>query len=243
MNPDQKNGAAPLFSVITVSFNAMPGLLESVQSLKAQTAHSSAEWVVVDGASTDGSAAWLAAQQPDVFVSEPDRGIYDAMNKAISRASGQWLFFLNAGDTFADAHVLRDVQAAIAANLAPTSCMATWCISASRVIAATASTGSPGAACCLATCATRRPFHAGRCSPRTGSSTPACAGMRISTGSSAPSGAVPGCNTCSATSPASTTPARMCRRLNAAPPSARPCVPATPRCGAGNSATGRCGLN
>jgi glycosyltransferase involved in cell wall biosynthesis len=107
---------APDISVITVCFNAMPQLPATAASLRAQVSPGRVEWVVVDGASTDGSAAWLAAQQPEVFVSEPDRGIYDAMNKAISRASGQWLFFLNAGDTFADAHVLRDVQAAIAAQ-------------------------------------------------------------------------------------------------------------------------------
>ena len=106
----------PLFSIITVCFNAKPQLPSTVASLRAQAQADGVEWVVVDGASTDGAAAWLAGQQPDVFVSEPDRGIYDAMNKGIGLARGQWLFFLNAGDALADADVLRDVQVAIAAQ-------------------------------------------------------------------------------------------------------------------------------
>ena len=106
----------PLFSIITVCFNGFAHLSSTVQSLRSQPACGQFEWVVVDGASTEGSAGWLAGQQPDVFVSEPDRGIYDAMNKGIGLARGQWPFFLNAGDKFADADVLCDVKAAIAAQ-------------------------------------------------------------------------------------------------------------------------------
>jgi putative colanic acid biosynthesis glycosyltransferase len=105
----------PTFSVITVCFNALAVLPVTVKSLKAQKGNAALEWVVIDGGSTDGSADWLAAQNPDIFVSEPDSGIYDAMNKAIARASGEWLYFLNAGDAFADAHVIADVQRAIEA--------------------------------------------------------------------------------------------------------------------------------
>ena len=106
----------PLFSIITVCFNSLAQLPSTVQSLRCQLAGGPFEWVVVDGASTDGSVAWLAGQQPDQFFSGPDSGIYDAMNKASALARGQWLFFLNAGDAFADPQVLADVAQAIAAQ-------------------------------------------------------------------------------------------------------------------------------
>lgn len=103
--------ASPRISVITVCFNAQAVLPATLASLRAQTAAGQAEWVVVDGASTDGTAEWLRGQRPDVFVSERDRGIYDAMNKAIALARGEWLYFLNAGDAFADERVLADLLA------------------------------------------------------------------------------------------------------------------------------------
>lgn len=106
----------PLFSVITVCFNAMATLPDTLASLRSQ-ALDDLEWVVVDGASTDGSADWLRAQKPDVFVSEKDQGIYDAMNKAVALARGEWLFFLNAGDAIADQRTLFDV--ALAIDIAP----------------------------------------------------------------------------------------------------------------------------
>lgn len=111
MNP-QPSSSLPWLSVITVCFNASKVLPPTVASLRAQDAPS-IEWVVVDGASTDGSADWLRAQQPDHFLSEPDAGIYDAMNKAIDLATGDWLFFLNAGDALADADALADVAAVL----------------------------------------------------------------------------------------------------------------------------------
>ena len=108
--------ATPWLSVLTVCRNAAPLLPGTLASLRAQQPASDAEWVVVDGASTDGSVAWLAGQQPDRWRSEPDAGIYDAMNKAVALAGGDWVFFLNAGDAFADAQVLADVAQAIAAQ-------------------------------------------------------------------------------------------------------------------------------
>lgn len=104
--------AVPWLSVITVCYNAGAVLPPTVASLRAQRTLG-VEWVVVDGASRDGSTDWLRAQQPDRFLSEPDRGIYDAMNKALALATGEWLFFLNAGDSFADAGTLVDVAAAL----------------------------------------------------------------------------------------------------------------------------------
>ena len=109
--PDPRS-AIPWLSVITVCFNAGTALRGTVASLRAQQT-AGVEWVVVDGASRDGSTDWLRAQQPDRFLSEPDCGIYDAMNKALALATGEWVFFLNAGDSFADACTLADVAAAL----------------------------------------------------------------------------------------------------------------------------------
>ena len=106
-NPPPRT-SAPLVSIVTVCFDAARQLPATLRSYREQ-GPGPWEWVVVDGASRDGSAEWLAAQRPDVFVSEPDRGIYDAMNKALRLARGEWVFFLNAGDAFADATTLVDL--------------------------------------------------------------------------------------------------------------------------------------
>lgn len=104
----------PRFTVITVCFNAAATIAATAQSLARQR-FSSYEWLVVDGASSD-----LTLQVVDRLpvpnkhvVSAPDKGIYDAMNKAVALARGDWLYFLNSGDAFEDADVLADVSAAI----------------------------------------------------------------------------------------------------------------------------------
>jgi len=113
------NGAAPppLVSVITVCFNAARVLPRAIESLHAQR-YPEREWVVVDGASTDGTQALVAQapERPAAFVSEPDRGVYDAMNKAVALARGELLFFLNADDRLHDPEVLGDVAALFAAD-------------------------------------------------------------------------------------------------------------------------------
>jgi glycosyltransferase involved in cell wall biosynthesis len=111
MSGTNEKNPSPLVSVVTVSFNAMSALPDTLASLRAQQGVSY-EWVVVDGASKDGSAEWCASQSPDAFVSEPDRGIYDAMNKAVRIARGEWVYFLNAGDRLADPRTLADLVAA-----------------------------------------------------------------------------------------------------------------------------------
>ncbi len=95
-------------TVITVCRNALADLKPTVESVLRQKAKGtiSIEHVVVDGASTDGTPEWLAEQlaagRIERYVSEPDRGIYDAMNKGINLARGEVLAFLNAGDTYTD---------------------------------------------------------------------------------------------------------------------------------------------
>ncbi|MCZ7592848.1 MAG: glycosyltransferase [Kiritimatiellae bacterium] len=89
----------PLISIITVTRNAardLPGCLDSVA---AQTDVPYEHWVV-DGGSTDGTLELLASRNdPRIrWISEPDRGIYDAMNKAVRLARGQWIYFLGSDD-------------------------------------------------------------------------------------------------------------------------------------------------
>lgn len=102
--------AKPLISVITVTFNAAKTIPSMLTSLRSQT-WQDFEYVVIDGGSTDGSLAILDENSDlvDVRVSEKDQGIYDAMNKGVSLAQGEYLFFLNADDCFADERVLADV--------------------------------------------------------------------------------------------------------------------------------------
>ncbi len=90
---------SPLISVITVSYNAREELIAVVASVLALK-NSEVELIVVDGGSKDGTVEYLQAHTDciDFWTSEPDRGIYDAMNKAIQHATGSYLLHLNAGD-------------------------------------------------------------------------------------------------------------------------------------------------
>lgn len=89
----------PKFTIITVTRNAAATLEDTIQSVIAQTYHR-VEYLIVDGQSTDGTLdiARRYADHITRLVSEPDRGLYDAMNKAILMATGDYLCFLNAGD-------------------------------------------------------------------------------------------------------------------------------------------------
>ena len=97
-------------SIITVNLNNHDGLQKTIDSVVAQT-FKDFEWIVIDGGSTDGSKE-LIEQYADHFaywVSEPDKGIYNAMNKGIRMAKGDYLQFLNSGDWLASSTVLQDV--------------------------------------------------------------------------------------------------------------------------------------
>lgn len=89
----------PIFSIITVCRNPGGKFATTMQSVLAQQARLF-EFVVVDGASTDGTVSWLhARKEPSlIWISEPDQGVYDAMNKSLKLARGQFLYFLGAGD-------------------------------------------------------------------------------------------------------------------------------------------------
>ncbi len=102
----------PLVTVITVCRNAIDPLRKTMESVGGQT-YENLEYLVVDGASTDGTPEMLAGYAGRLarYVSEPDGGIYDAMNKGAAMATGEWLIFMNAGDVFAAPDVLSRVFA------------------------------------------------------------------------------------------------------------------------------------
>lgn len=95
-------------TIITVNLNNMSGLKMTIDSVVSQTFRDF-EWIVIDGGSTDGSKE-LIEQYADNFaywVSEPDKGIYNAMNKGIKVAQGEYLQFLNSGDWLCDETALE----------------------------------------------------------------------------------------------------------------------------------------
>ena len=88
-------------SIITVNLNNREGLQKTIDSVISQT-FKDFEWIIIDGGSTDGSKELIEKYQKHItyWVSEPDKGIYNAMNKGIKVAKGEYLQFLNSGDFF-----------------------------------------------------------------------------------------------------------------------------------------------
>ena len=99
-------------SIITVAYNAAHTIVDTLESVVAQT-HPDVEHIVVDGASTDGTLEIVKSHGQHVtrMISEPDQGIYDAMNKGLGLATGDVIGFLNADDVYADDGVLARVSA------------------------------------------------------------------------------------------------------------------------------------
>lgn len=97
-------------TIITVCFNAEEVIEKTIKSVLSQT-YLNKEYIVVDGASTDHTVIIIDQYRDkiDKIISEKDYGIYDAMNKGIRNASGEWLIFLNAGDVFASKSVLEEI--------------------------------------------------------------------------------------------------------------------------------------
>lgn len=99
------------YSIITVNFNNREGLRNTIESVINQTLHDY-EFIVIDGGSTDGSADVLKEYDEHItyWVSEKDTGIYNAMNKGIAKATGDYLNFMNSGDCFYSIDVLERVS-------------------------------------------------------------------------------------------------------------------------------------
>ena len=90
-------------SIITINLDNLNGLKKTIESVASQT-FQDFEYIIIDGASTDGSIEFIQKNKERVnyFLSEPDKGVYDAMNKGIASANGDYLLFLNSGDHFID---------------------------------------------------------------------------------------------------------------------------------------------
>lgn len=102
----------PSLSIITINLNDAAGLRRTAESITAQKSRDF-EWIVIDGGSTDGSLDVITEYEHHItrWVSEPDKGIYNAMNKGVRSATGAYLQFLNSGDALVDADVVGDFLA------------------------------------------------------------------------------------------------------------------------------------
>ena len=98
----------PRFSIITVTYNAEKVIEETIQSVITQT-YKNYEYIIIDGASKDNTLSVIDKYKDMIsnVVSEPDKGLYDAMNKGIAAATGDYLCFLNAGDSFHEDDTLQ----------------------------------------------------------------------------------------------------------------------------------------
>lgn len=105
-------------SIITINYNDITGLRKTVKSVLGQTFRNF-EWIIIDGGSTDGSKEFIESLTSNAstsnlisyWCSEADNGIYNAMNKGIVKAKGEYLNFLNSGDAYHDLNVLESVFA------------------------------------------------------------------------------------------------------------------------------------
>ena len=104
------NGTNPTFSIITVTYNAGKVLEDTIQSVISQT-YRNVEYIIVDGSSKDNTLEIIGKYSKHIskMVSEPDKGLYDAMNKGIRMATGDYLCFLNAGDKFHAKETLQQI--------------------------------------------------------------------------------------------------------------------------------------
>ena len=100
----------PKVSVVTVTYNAADYVEMTLRNVVSQN-YAHLEYIVIDGNSTDATMEIIGhyKEHINILVSEPDNGIYDAMNKATHLASGEWIIFMNAGDTFDNPSVLQNV--------------------------------------------------------------------------------------------------------------------------------------
>lgn len=110
----------PLISIITVCRNAGDAVGETIESILKQS-YPKIELIVIDGASTDNTVSIIRKYESKLayWISEPDKGIYDAMNKGLQHANGEWVSFINIGDSFAADDVLSHTfgRGTIAGNI------------------------------------------------------------------------------------------------------------------------------
>ncbi|MDR1878597.1 MAG: glycosyltransferase [Bacteroidales bacterium] len=97
-------------SIITVTYNAERWIEQTIQSIISQS-YSGIEYIIVDGASTDATLDIIKKYEPHIArcISEPDKGLYDAMNKGLHLATGNYVWFINAGDSIYDKDTVQKI--------------------------------------------------------------------------------------------------------------------------------------
>lgn len=114
---NQSTILAPKVTVVTVTFNAATEIEATIKSVIEQS-YPNIEYIIIDGGSSDGTLDIIRRYDKYItyWVSERDGGIYDAMNKGVIRASGDWINFLNCGDTFVSSETVSEVLENIPAD-------------------------------------------------------------------------------------------------------------------------------
>lgn len=107
-------------SVITVTYNAEHVLETTIESILGQD-YDPVEYLIIDGGSTDGTVNIIKKYQSRIayWVSEPDGGLYDAMNKGLSRATGDYVWFINAGDRLTSSGIVTEIFAGLQGEILP----------------------------------------------------------------------------------------------------------------------------
>lgn len=108
----RRNDEFPLVTIVTVVFDGESSIEATIQSVINQS-YTNFEYIIVDGGSRDGTVDKIREYDNyiDLWISDKDAGIYDAMNKAITLASGEWLNFMNCGDVFTSKEIVADIVA------------------------------------------------------------------------------------------------------------------------------------
>ena len=117
INPNQKVNKRPLLSIVTVVKNGDIILEKTILNVINQS-YTQIEYIIIDGGSTDNTLAIIKKYDASInyWISEPDKGIYDAMNKGIKKATGDWINFMNAGDEFYDLNTCKKIAENISNN-------------------------------------------------------------------------------------------------------------------------------
>ncbi len=99
---------SPTVSIVTVVYNDVEHIAKTMLSVYKQT-YTNYEYIIIDGASSDGTQQEIQKniKRGTIYISEPDKGVYDAMNKATHLATGHWIYFLNSRDTFFSIYTLE----------------------------------------------------------------------------------------------------------------------------------------
>lgn len=107
----------PVFTIITVTYNASRCLTETILSVLSQS-YPAIEYLIIDGASTDATVDIIRQYATGIsyWLSEPDKGLYDAMNKGLRRATGDYVWFMNAGDKIHSADTVRQIVSLLQKN-------------------------------------------------------------------------------------------------------------------------------